>query len=114
METGMMEKQLRLALVCNGGVSLGHLPWVTFIFPMMDQHYPRSVVHRRLREFGFWRLAGAVEAWRGDEPMLKWISAALALICIATFAWMHLEFRPTECTKWLDGECIRVEIIGAR
>jgi hypothetical protein len=31
--------------------------------------------------------------------MLKWISAALALICIATFVWMHLDFRPTECTQ---------------
>jgi hypothetical protein len=46
--------------------------------------------------------------------MLKWISAALALTCIATFVWMHLDFRPTECTKWLDGECIRVEIVGAQ
>jgi hypothetical protein len=46
--------------------------------------------------------------------MLKWISAALALICIATFVCVHPDFRPTECTKWLDGECIRVEIVGAQ
>jgi hypothetical protein len=45
--------------------------------------------------------------------MLK-ISAAVALICTATFVWKHLDFRPTECTKWLDGECIRVENVGAQ
>jgi hypothetical protein len=43
-----------------------------------------------------------VEDAVGVEPVLKRISAALALICIATFVRMHLDFRPTECTKWLD------------
>jgi hypothetical protein len=33
--------------------------------------------------------------------MLKWIFVALALTCIVTFAWMHLDCPPTECTKWL-------------
>jgi hypothetical protein len=80
---------------------------------MMDQHYPRPVVHRSLREFGVGDWQKRYEACRGNEPMLK-ISAAVALICTATFVWMHLDFRPTECTKWLDGECIRVENVGAQ
>jgi hypothetical protein len=46
--------------------------------------------------------------------MLKSISAALALTCIATFVWVCLDFRSTECIKWLDGECIRVELVGAQ
>jgi hypothetical protein len=61
-----------------------------------------------LLEFGFWRLSG------GDEPTLKSISAALALSCIVTFVWVFLDFRPTECTEWLDGECIRVELVGTQ
>jgi hypothetical protein len=48
-----------------------------------------------------------------DELMLKWVSAALALSLIAAFVWAHRDFRPVECTRWLDGECIRIEIVGA-
>ena len=80
----------------------------------MDQHY------RKRRGAS---LAGVVPilviGWNGmspadcDELMLKWVSAALALSLIAAFVWAHRDFRPIECTRWLDGECIRMEIVGA-
>jgi hypothetical protein len=48
-----------------------------------------------------------------DELMSKWVSAALALSLIAAFVGAHRDSRPIECTQWLDGECIRMEIAGA-
>jgi hypothetical protein len=89
------------------------LSWVTFIVRTMHQHYPtrraasQAVVAPIL-----------VIGWNGmrpadyDELMLKWISAALALSLIAAFVWAHRDFRSIECTPWLDGECIRMEVVG--
>jgi hypothetical protein len=49
-----------------------------------------------------------------DELMLKWVSAALALSLIAAFVWAHRDSRSIECTQRLDGECIRMEIVGVQ
>jgi hypothetical protein len=46
-----------------------------------------------------------------DELMFKWAAIALAGALIAAFVWTHLDFRPIECTKKPDGECIRMEIV---
>ena len=48
-----------------------------------------------------------------DELMLKWAAVALALALIAACVWTNLDFRPIECTQKPDGECIRIEIVGA-
>ena len=47
-----------------------------------------------------------------DELMSKYVSAALALSSIAAFMWENRNSRSIEGTQWLDGECIRMEIVG--
>jgi hypothetical protein len=81
---------------------------------MMDQHYPK----RRGASLAV-VVPILVIGWSGmrpadyDELMLKW-AAALALSLIAAFVWAHRDSRSIECTQWLDGECIRMKIVGAQ